>query len=89
MFLSRTNDFNSTVLVLGTQFSNRSTTSDSVRVAIDLITIGMATLIVMWATLARFRGFNQKGHENTMLVMIFLILLVYLLLGVLIAYERL
>lgn len=74
--------------VMGTQFTGRSGISDKIRVQLDLVTMIIAALVLLWAALSYF-GILPHQHRSTLLVLLIAFILgLFVLVMVLVAKKH-
>jgi hypothetical protein len=76
------------VAVMGTQFTGRSGISDKVRVPLDLVTMIIASLILLWAALSYFGILPHKYRSIILVFLIACMLALFILVMVLVAKNR-
>jgi len=72
--------------VMGTQFTSRPGVHQSVRIALDIATMTLSLMVMVWATLAHF---NVVSHKVRIIVLIALIaFLIVLILSVIVCVSQ-
>jgi hypothetical protein len=76
------------IAVMGSQFTSRSKVADKVRVRLDLVTMIIAALVLLWAALSYFGIIPIKRRSPILIFLIASVLALYILVMVLVAQKR-
>jgi hypothetical protein len=73
--------------VMGTQFTSRPGIHQSVRIALDIATMTLSLMVMVWATMSHF---NVISHRTRIVLLIFLMaFLIVLILSVIVCVAQL
>ena len=64
--------------VLGSQFTGRDGIKDSMRATLDIITLGISSIIVVWASASFFEFIGPKMHKYVLVGIILSILALFI-----------
>lgn len=75
------------LVVLGTQFSSRTVVKTPVRMSLDLISVGIATLVLAWASLCYFGVIALKHRSWMLIALLVLVFCFFILVSILVGLQ--